>query len=234
MDESIRTILFDFDGTLCFHEPDTFDVISAFCADIGQPLSAGQEQLGRRTRHQYFADPIMRSHFASMTMDQFWHHFYRYMLETMNIEGDLHALAGKVQARFVDLDLTYHCPSHTGHTLKELRARGYGLGLITNRVNVGRFHELLDQVALRPYFDTTLASGEVGISKPEPGIFYEALERIGASAEESVYVGDNYWADVVGAREAGVTPILFDPHGLFPDADCLTMERIDALLEWLP
>jgi putative hydrolase of the HAD superfamily len=234
VNDSIRTVLFDFDGTLVFHEPDSFAVISSFCAEIGQALSEGRERLGRRTRHQYFADPAMRNDLSSMTTDEFWHHFNRRMLEAVGVEGDLDELAREVQARIVDVEMTYHCPNEGCHTLEELRARGYGLGLITNRGNVDRFYELLDQVALRHHFDATLASGEVGISKPEPGIFDVALERIGATADESVYVGDNYWADVVGARRAGVTPILFDPHQLFPDADCLTLESIDSLLEWLP
>lgn len=234
MDESIRTIFFDFDGTLCFHEPDSFDVVSAFCTEIGQPLDAERQRLGRRVRHQYFADAIIRKRLDSMTPDEFWFDFNRYLLDAMGIEGDLDQIARTVQDRFVDLDLTYHCPSDACHTLEELRARGYGLGIITNREDVDRFYELLDRVELRNCFDTTLASGEVGISKPEPGVFHAALDRIGARADESVYIGDNYWADVVGARRAGVMPILYDPHNLFPDADCLTVQRIDTLLEWLP
>jgi putative hydrolase of the HAD superfamily len=99
---------------------------------------------------------------------------------------------------------------------------------------VERFYELLDKMELRPYFEMTLASGEVGVHKPEPGIFHEALARLGARAEESLYVGDNYWADVVGAQRAGVMPVLFDPHRLFPEADCLILERMDDLLAWLP
>jgi FMN phosphatase YigB (HAD superfamily) len=47
-------------------------------------------------------------------------------------------------------------------------------------------------------------------------------------------VGDNYWADVVGARRAGVTPVLLDPQGLFPEADCLVLDELDDLLAWLP
>jgi putative hydrolase of the HAD superfamily len=92
----------------------------------------------------------------------------------------------------------------------------------------------LDQLHLRPYFDLVLASGEVGIQKPDPGIFAAALERIDARADRSIYVGDNYWADVIGAQRAGLTPILFDRHRLFPEADCQTVEQMEELLDWLP
>jgi putative hydrolase of the HAD superfamily len=230
----VRTVLFDFDGTLVFHEPDSFDVISAFCADIGQPLDAESERRGRRTRHEYFVDPLIREQLGQLSRDEFWHHFNRYLLEAVGIQGDLDHLADEVTSRFSDLELTYHCPEGGCRTLAELRGRGYDLGLITNRENVERFYELLDEMELRPYFEMTLASGEVGVHKPEPGIFYEALARLGARAEESLYVGDNYWADVVGAQRAGVMPVLFDPHRLFPEADCLVLERMDDLLAWLP
>lgn len=231
---SIHTVLFDFDGTLVFHEPDSFDVISAFCADIGQPLSAESERKGRRTRHEYFVDPVIRDQLSDLSAGDFWQHFNRHLLEAICVEGDLDHLADEVTSRFADLELTYCCPRDGCRTLSELRARGYGLGLITNRTNVERFHEVLDQMGLRIYFDLILASGEVGIRKPEPGIFFAALKRLATKAENSLYIGDNYWADVVGARRAGVTPVLFDPQHVFTEADCLILERIDDLLEWLP
>jgi HAD superfamily hydrolase (TIGR01549 family) len=230
----VRTVLFDFDGTLVFHEPDSFDVIRAFCAEIGQPLDVESERFGRRTRHEYFVDPTIREQLGQFSPDEFWRHFNRHLLGAIGIQGDLDHLANQVTRRFSDLELVYHCPEDGYHTLTELRARGFDLGLVTNRQNVERFYELLDEMELRLYFEMTLASGEVGVHKPEPGIFYEALARLGARAEESLYIGDNYWADAVGAKRAGVTPVLFDPHRLFPEADCLILERMEELLTWLP
>jgi len=233
-EDSIRTVLFDFDGTLVFHQPDSFDVIRGFCADIGQPLGQEAERQGRRTRHEYFVDPIIRDQLNGLSSQEFWTHFNRHLLEAICVEGNLDDLASQVTDRLSDLTLKYHCPEASCLTLRELRARGYDLGLITNRVNVERFHELLDQMSLWSHFDLVLASGEIGVAKPDPQIFAIALDRIGASAEESIYIGDNYWADVVGARRAGVTPVLLDPHLLFPEATCPSLERLDDLLAWLP
>jgi hypothetical protein len=42
-------------------------------------------------------------------------------------------------------------------------------------------------------------------------------------------VGDNYFADVIGSRRAGLTPILYDAQGIFPDADCATIKTFDEL-----
>ena len=56
-----------------------------------------------------------------------------------------------------------------------------------------------------------------------------ALRRVNLSPQDAVYVGDNYYADVVGARRAGLTPILYDPRGIFPDPDCTTIKSFDEL-----
>jgi HAD superfamily hydrolase (TIGR01549 family) len=232
--DGVQTIFFDLDGTLIFHEPDSFDVIREFCAEIGQPLDPETERRGRRMRHQYFVDPAIRDKLEGLSGDGFWQHFNGYLLEALSIEGDMDRLVRELGERFGSLDLVYDCPQAGCQTLEALRDRGYGLGLITNRQNVERFYQIMDEMELRPYFDVALASGEVGVTKPEPDIFYVALDQAGASAEHSIYVGDNYWADVVGAQRAGVTPVLFDPYRLFPEADCLILDRIDDLLPWLP
>jgi FMN phosphatase YigB (HAD superfamily) len=49
------------------------------------------------------------------------------------------------------------------------------------------------------------------------------------SPQEVIYVGDNYYADVVGARRAGLWPVLYDPLGVFPDPDCTTIKSFDEL-----
>jgi FMN phosphatase YigB (HAD superfamily) len=231
--DGITTVFFDFDGTLVFHEPDSFDIISAFCASIGQPLNPCTERRGRRIRHQYFVDPIIREQLNGLSGDDFWNHFNRHLLAELGIEGDLDRFAQEISAQVRSLKLVHHCPQVGCQTLSELRARGYGLGLITNRDNVERFYELFDALGLRPHFDMALASGEVGIRKPAAGIFDIALARMGVQARESIYVGDNYWADILGAQNAGVNPVLLDPHHLFPEAMCPRLDSIDELLSWL-
>jgi putative hydrolase of the HAD superfamily len=185
-------------------------------------------------RHQYFVDPEVVIRLSSLSADQFWSDFYRHLLEAVGVDGDLDRHAAAMMDRAADLSFSYYCPEAGCRTLAELRDRGYTLGLITNRDSVERFHKILDEMNLWPYFDLILASGEVGIRKPEPGIFDAALERLGSEPDHAFYVGDNYWADVVGAERAGVTPVLLDPHRLFPEADCLVLDSIDDLLAWLP
>ncbi len=71
-------------------------------------------------------------------------------------------------------------------------------------------------------------SGAVGVAKPDPAIFRLALDVVGVAAERAVHIGDTYQYDVVGARAAGVHPVLMDPLGLRPDVDC---DRIADLVD---
>ncbi len=66
----------------------------------------------------------------------------------------------------------------------------------------------------------------VGAEKPDPRIFFAALEAAGSAAERAVHVGDSVWFDVEGALAAGVRAVQFDPHRL-----CLVRahEHIESL-----
>ncbi len=66
---------------------------------------------------------------------------------------------------------------------------------------------------LEPLVDVLVVSEEVGVSKPDPAIFAEALVRAGCSAPEAVMVGDSWPNDVEGARAVGIRPVWFNPDG---------------------
>lgn len=57
-----------------------------------------------------------------------------------------------------------------------------------------------------------------------------ALARSGATAATTIHVGDLHHVDVVGARAAGITPVLLDVAGLYPDCDCLRIQSLTELI----
>ena len=71
-------------------------------------------------------------------------------------------------------------------------------------------------------------SGAVGVSKPDPRIFHLALDAIGVEAADAWYLGDMPGIDVVGARAAGLWPIVMDPYGFQEGAD---YARVTTLAE---
>jgi len=81
------------------------------------------------------------------------------------------------------------------------------LALISDFDHPPHLYRLLADFKLGPFFKTVVVSGEVGITKPDPGIFSFALERTGVEPENVIYVGDTM-KDVHGALAAGLTPVL--------------------------
>ncbi|WP_240041284.1 HAD family hydrolase [Paenibacillus ginsengarvi] len=96
-------------------------------------------------------------------------------------------------------------------TLQYLRSLGYRLGLISNWDESAR--TVLARNGLDELLDEIVVSSEVGIEKPHPDIFRLALSKVGVSASESLYVGDNYYDDVIGSQKVGMHCLLINAHG---------------------
>jgi putative hydrolase of the HAD superfamily len=73
-----------------------------------------------------------------------------------------------------------------------------------------RLRPLLQQLKLTDYFETIVVSCEVGFAKPSPVIFEQAAKKLGLPATSILHVGDNFTADVQGARDAGLRAIRID------------------------
>jgi putative hydrolase of the HAD superfamily len=116
-------------------------------------------------------------------------------------------------------------------TLEELRWRGFKLAIISN------FVDTLDAVCmthgLTDYFEVIVSSVGAGAMKPDARIFLKTLARLGVDPKEAWHVGDNYWADVLGARAAGMTPVFVDRVGVDARLDCLSVTSLDQVLPLL-
>jgi HAD superfamily hydrolase (TIGR01509 family) len=117
-------------------------------------------------------------------------------------------------------------PDEVLPSLAALRASGFQLVVLSNAN--GTLHRAFDRLGLTSSFDVIFDSFREGIEKPDPRLFQIALDRAGARAETTMHVGDLYHVDVAGARAAGITPVMFDVAGLYPDCDCL---RVGSLTE---
>ncbi len=102
--------------------------------------------------------------------------------------------------------------------LESLRGAGLRLAAVSN--SNGTLLRLFDRLGFTPFFEVILDSQVEGIEKPDPRFFRLALEKLGAAAGDALHAGDFYNVDVVGARAAGIRPVLVDEAGLYPDADC--------------
>ena len=103
------------------------------------------------------------------------------------------------------------CSRTSSPPCEAMRAAGLRLAVVSNWGWAAP--ELLQTLELAQHFEVLSISARVGYQKPHPAIFEHALELLGVDAREAVHVGDDPQADVVGARRAGIEPVLIDRHG---------------------
>lgn len=91
-------------------------------------------------------------------------------------------------------------------TITLLQKQDYLLGMITNGRETFQSRSI-QGLGIHDYFDTILISETEQLRKPQPEIFQRALFRLSVTAQESVYIGDNPEADIIGAKNAGLKTI---------------------------
>ena len=92
------------------------------------------------------------------------------------------------------------------------------IGICSNFSHAETAKDLLAEAGLLPHIDAVVISEEVGIRKPRREIFEAALERLGASLEETLHVGDNLRADVAGAAAVGIRTVWITRRVADPEA----------------
>ena len=106
---------------------------------------------------------------------------------------------------------------YTTPLLLSLRTAGYRIGLVSNTEALLTLYDL-DHLKLPQYFDAVVLSSAIGYKKPDARIFECALNRLGVTASDAIFVGDNFHEDVEGAMAVGMRAI-FVNNGLMPLRD---------------
>ena len=198
----VLAVFFDVDFTLIYPGP-TFqaDGYARFCARHGIQIDAAR-----------FPEAVLA---ASSILDDVQDHIYdaaiferytRRIIQEMGGTGDrLDEVAKEV---YVEWAACQHFFLYDDVTpaLRELAARGIKVGLISNSHRcLASFQQHFE---LHGLIAAAISSSEHGYLKPHPSIFESALKLIGASAAESIMVGDSLAHDVEGARRVGMRGIL--------------------------
>jgi putative hydrolase of the HAD superfamily len=144
---------------------------------------------------------------------RFWKGVYERMLAELGLPSD-HGIRDELYATFTD-QRNYALFDDVAETLTALDGRGLALGIVSNFE--AWLEELLGTLGVRDRFAARVISGIEGVEKPDPAIFGLALDRLGVSAADAVYVGDNPEFDVDPAVAVGMSAVLIDRRGRFPD-----------------
>lgn len=170
-------------------------------------------------------DDVRRAHYECTALmdargDTDWLHYNRLLVERASVpERNFDDAVAAVSALFVAPAATLWnvVPDDVADQVAALRATGVAIAVVSNAD--GTVESLLRQRGLD--FDIVIDSQIVGFAKPQPEIFDIALEKLDVAAADAVHVGDTAWADVLGARAAGVRPLHMDPFGdcPYPEGD---------------
>ncbi len=228
----IKAIFFDLDGTLRHSVPSGGDVFTDYVMTLGLQVDNEARLNAMRWEHLYWASSVdLRDDLLAHSgeTENFWIEYSRRRLIALGASPEwavkFAPAVSKHMGEFYRPESIV--PEDVLRTLPQLKQAGYILGVISNRDKP--FQDLLHELGIGEFFEFSLAAGEVNSYKPEPGVFEHVLQRMNLSPQDVIYVGDNYYADVVGARRAGLRPVLYDPRGVFPDLDCTMIKSFDEL-----
>jgi putative hydrolase of the HAD superfamily len=157
--------------------------------------------------------------------------YVRYLAEHLGIVGDAErsAIADWRRGFNVPIGLCHQADGEASKALQRAREAGLVVGVISN--SNGSVKRALEIAGLAPHLDFVIDSSVVGISKPDPRIFALGLQAAGTAPEETVYVGDSYFVDVIGSRQAGLRAVLFDPGRTWGERDCTVATGLYAAVE---
>ena len=137
-------------------------------------------------------------------------HFERFYRPIECLEGlsetEKREMAHQIGREFLKLTNRYFSLMPNAGEVVRYLAGKYPLTIISNGFKEVQYYKF-EHSGLADCFAHTIISEEVGINKPQPGIFAIALEQNGMKANEVVMVGDSYSSDIAGAKAAGMDQI---------------------------
>jgi len=161
-----------------------------------------------------------------------WRIYAARLLQLLDATGESAApVTARIRERHLAGTLWSHVEPGTAETLAALKERGFILGVVSNAD--GRVASFLELAGLARHLDFVVDSGIVGVEKPNPRIFEIALGYAGVQASEALHVGDVYEVDVLGARAAGIEPVLLVANGGPAPADVSVIRRFSDLTSQL-
>jgi FMN phosphatase YigB (HAD superfamily) len=218
MPSEVKAIFFDVGNTLLFPNRER---IHAPLVERGlAPDASHLADLERRTKNK-FDSLIMRDGSRDRS---FWFMFYTQLFAELELDDN--ALRDQLVTNIRDSGNWDQIRPGTCDRLREMGGR-YQIGVISNAD--GRIEDVLRRCGIADCFLSITDSGLVGYEKPHPEIFRYALESINAKPEQSLYVGDVYSVDYLGATGAGMQAVLMDVSGAYADKGIARIESLEEL-----
>jgi putative hydrolase of the HAD superfamily len=236
---NLQAVLFDFYNTLIEIRTDegrdeVWERLARFLRYRG--LEADPTRLRRAyfSRVENFKNDRPEEHAEIDVVD-----IFRQMLNEMGHRPDSASFPEEVTQLFRTLSIVRFAPFPETFGCLEALHKKFKLGMVSDaqrpffdpEVAMTHLHKFIDRMAI-------VVSSDHGFRKPDPRLFEKALEILGASADRSVYIGDNVERDICGAKNAGMGAVLIRRNGNEEDLYCMhqpdmIFRDLQEATEWL-
>ena len=120
------------------------------------------------------------------------------------------AFAEEIAAAYLHLYGTVEAPIKDAKEVVQRLAGQYRLGVVSNGFLDMQYRKL-DSLGIRCLFDDILLSEAYGVRKPDPRIFAKSVATLAAEPQQTLFIGDSFQDDMVGAKQAGLRTCWFNP-----------------------
>ena len=220
MQNGLRFVFFDVGNTLLF--PNRKRILAPLYERNVAPTDEQLRQLEIEIKHKF--DEIVEH--GGRADESFWSIFYRRLFEVLGLHDE--PMRQQLVASTRNSANWDQSRPGTREALAKIREK-YKTAVISN--SDGKIAEVITRAGIADGFLSITDSGIVGKEKPHPLIFETALQSVGARPEESLYVGDVYSVDYLGATGAGMQAMLFDVPGAYLDRGVPRVESLEELVE---
>lgn len=232
--QSIRTIFFDAGFTLLHPTISMLTMVQQVCEQQGISPSPAAIQESMSFAERYFHGNhhvVHRTWADDDAIATFWRAYYTDILKPLVPAEVLPQCIETLEGHF-DSPLGWQPFADVVPILQRLQHR-YTLGIISDWGH--SLGPILSEHHLSQFFDVLLVSATNRTAKPEQYLFEEALRRADALGDYTLYVGDTYVQDILGARGAGIHPVLIDRQQYHDskDIDCPVITDLYQLVTLL-
>ena len=233
MRKEFEGILFDFGGTLYDYYPSNSVIWSRIAKRLGVDISPNDPRIWKGIQRQSIEATRRAEPFSRLSREAI-HTLNLHVLAAMGIDGE--GTMEIISEEFDKRGHGYRINPESKETLERIHSMGFKIGLVSNCPSeFGKPRRLtMKEDGILHYFSTIILSGEVGHEKPEKEIFKIALNSLGLQdASKVINIGDSLLADVMGAQNAGLIPVLYDPLRFHPSENVIIIQKLSEIFRYL-
>lgn len=229
----IKAVFFDFFNTLVYFDPPREKHYADTAAEFGIRISPEAIATALPGADAWWRSENSRSPIKDREQTSKFDAYRGYSLRILKDAEDAVSPDQALQMLAKAFSVGFHFKNFADSlpALQALKNKHVQMGVISN---IGEeIDSYLDKAGFTGYFSYNVTSLEAGYDKPQPQIFQLALKKAGVNAVETLFVGDQYDLDAMGARNAGITPILINRDGAGGDYDCVVIKHLSQVIDYL-